>query len=115
MNLKVAIISFFKVTIMRKFSYSKIILSSALLASNTILAKNIVMVDGNSMAPSKDIVDNPLNSAGHSTLLSPLKAAELADSLKGKDSFTVFAPTNATLCKLPAGTADTLVKSEHEV
>lgn len=73
-----------------------------------------VMVGGQSMLPSKDIVDNAVNSADHTTLVAAVKAAGLVDTLKGKGPFTVFAPTNAAFGKLPAGTVDTLVKPENK-
>ena len=73
-----------------------------------------VMVGGQSMLASKDIVDNAVNSADHTTLVAAVKAAGLVDTLKGKGPFTVFAPTNAAFNKLPAGTVDTLVKPENK-
>lgn len=73
-----------------------------------------VMVGGQSMLPSKDIIDNAVNSADHTTLVAAVKAAGLVDTLKGKGPFTVFAPTNAAFNKLPAGTVDTLVKPESK-
>jgi len=73
-----------------------------------------VMVGGQSMYPSKDIVDNAVNSADHTTLVAAVKAAGLVDTLKGKGPFTVFAPTNAAFNKLPAGTVDNLVKPENK-
>ncbi|MFC5512435.1 fasciclin domain-containing protein [Massilia jejuensis] len=72
------------------------------------------MVGGQSMLASKDIVDNAVNSADHTTLVAAVKAAGLVDTLKGKGPFTVFAPTNAAFNKLPAGTVDTLVKPENK-
>ena len=73
-----------------------------------------VMVGGQSMLPAKDIVDNAVNSADHTTLVAAVKAAGLVETLKGKGPFTVFAPTNAAFGKLPAGTVDTLVKPENK-
>ena len=73
-----------------------------------------VIVGGQSMLPSKDIIDNAVNSADHTTLVAAVKAAGLVDTLKGKGPFTVFAPTNAAFAKLPAGTVDTLVKPENK-
>ncbi|MES2534748.1 MAG: fasciclin domain-containing protein [Pseudomonadota bacterium] len=72
------------------------------------------MVGGQSMMPSKDIIDNAVNSADHTTLVAAVKAAGLVETLKGKGPFTVFAPTNAAFGKLPAGTVDTLVKPESK-
>jgi uncharacterized surface protein with fasciclin (FAS1) repeats len=73
-----------------------------------------VMVGGAAMYPSKDIIDNAVNSKDHTTLVAAVKAAGLVDTLKGKGPFTVFAPTNAAFAKLPAGTVDTLVKPESK-
>ncbi|WP_229792441.1 fasciclin domain-containing protein [Cognatilysobacter bugurensis] len=70
------------------------------------------MVGGAPMYADKDIVDNAVNSADHTTLVAAVKAAELVDTLKGPGPFTVFAPTNAAFEKLPAGTVDKLVTPE---
>ena len=73
-----------------------------------------VQVGGQSMLAAKDIIDNAVNSADHTTLVAAVKAAGLVDTLKGKGPFTVFAPTNAAFGKLPAGTVDTLLKPENK-
>jgi uncharacterized surface protein with fasciclin (FAS1) repeats len=73
-----------------------------------------VMVGGANMVPSKDIVDNAVNSADHTTLVAAVKAAGLVETLKGTGPFTVFAPTNDAFGKLPAGTVDNLVKPENK-
>jgi len=73
-----------------------------------------VMVGGQQMFPSKDIVDNAVKSADHTTLVAAVKAAGLVDALKAKGPFTVFAPTNAAFAELPAGTVDTLLKPENK-
>ena len=73
-----------------------------------------VMVGGAPMYPSKDIVDNAVNSKDHTTLVAAVKAAGLVDTLKGPGPFTVFAPTNAAFEALPAGTVDTLLKPENK-
>lgn len=70
------------------------------------------MVGGAPMYANKDIVDNAVNSADHTTLVAAVKAAGLVDTLKGAGPFTVFAPTNAAFEKLPAGTVDTLLKPD---
>lgn len=72
------------------------------------------MVGGHAMSAKKDIVDNAVNSADHTTLVAAVKAAGLVDTLKGPGPFTVFAPTNEAFDKLPAGTVDTLVKPENK-
>lgn len=73
-----------------------------------------VMVGGAAMFPSKDIIDNAVNSKDHTTLVAAVKAAGLVDTLKGAGPFTVFAPTNAAFAGLPAGTVDTLLKPENK-
>ena len=73
-----------------------------------------VVVGGAAMYPTKDIIDNAVNSADHTTLVAAVKAAGLVDTLKGKGPFTVFAPTNAAFAALPAGTVDTLLKPENK-
>ncbi|MDQ0016493.1 putative surface protein with fasciclin (FAS1) repeats [Variovorax boronicumulans] len=73
-----------------------------------------VMVGGAPMLPTKDIIDNAVNSKDHTTLVAAVKAAGLVDTLKGPGPFTVFAPTNAAFAKLPAGTVDTLLKPESK-
>ncbi|MEP6715780.1 MAG: fasciclin domain-containing protein [Terriglobia bacterium] len=77
-------------------------------------AKNNPMVGGQKMYATKDIVDNAVNSADHTTLVAAVKAAGLVETLKGAGPFTVFAPTNEAFAKLPAGTVDTLVKPENK-
>ena len=72
------------------------------------------MVGGAPMYANKDIIDNAVNSADHTTLVAAVKAAGLVDTLKGKGPFTVFAPTNEAFAKLPAGTVDTLLKPENK-
>jgi uncharacterized surface protein with fasciclin (FAS1) repeats len=82
--------------------------------TGTAYAADTVMVGGQSMLPSKDIIDNAVNSADHTTLVAAVKAAGLVDTLKGKGPFTVFAPTNAAFAKLPDGTVDKLLKPESK-
>ena len=73
-----------------------------------------VMVGGAAMFPSKNIVQNAVNSKDHTTLVAAVKAAGLVDTLESKGPFTVFAPTNAAFAALPAGTVDTLLKPENK-
>jgi len=73
-------------------------------------ADTTVMVGGAPMYPTRNIVENAVNSADHTTLVAAVKAAGLVDTLSGPGPFTVFAPTNAAFDKLPAGTVDTLLK-----
>jgi uncharacterized surface protein with fasciclin (FAS1) repeats len=72
------------------------------------------MVGGAAMLPTKDIVDNAVNSKDHTTLVAAVKAADLVGTLKSSGPFTVFAPTNAAFSALPAGTVDTLLKPENK-
>ena len=73
-------------------------------------AQGTVMVGGAAMYPTRNIVENAVNSADHTTLVAAVTAAGLAPTLSGPGPFTVFAPTNAAFAKLPAGTVDTLVQ-----
>ena len=80
----------------------------------TFAKEATVMVGGAPMFPSKNIIQNAVNSKEHTTLVAAVKAADLVDTLSGKGPFTVFAPTNAAFGKLPAGTVETLVKPENK-
>lgn len=82
------------------------------IAASTSFAEKTVEVGGAAMYPSKDIIDNAVNSKDHTTLVAAVKAAGLVDTLKGAGPFTVFAPTNDAFAKLPAGTVDSLLKPE---
>lgn len=73
-----------------------------------------VMVGGAAMYPSKNIIENAVNSKDHTTLVAAVKAADLVETLQGKGPFTVFAPTNAAFDKLPKGTVETLLKPENK-
>jgi uncharacterized surface protein with fasciclin (FAS1) repeats len=73
-----------------------------------------VMVGGAAMFPSKNIVENEVNSKDHTTLVAAIKAAGLVETLEGPGPFTVFAPTNSAFDKLPAGTVETLLKPENK-
>ncbi|SFW41708.1 fasciclin domain-containing protein [Luteibacter sp. UNCMF366Tsu5.1] len=73
-----------------------------------------VMVGGAAMYPTKNIVQNAVNSKDHTTLVAAVKAAGLVDTLSGPGPFTVFAPTNEAFAALPAGTVDTLLKPENK-
>ena len=72
------------------------------------------MVGGAAMYPTRDIIDNAVNSRDHTTLVAAVKAAGLVDTLKTPGPFTVFAPTNTAFAALPAGTVDTLLKPENK-
>ena len=77
-------------------------------------AQESVWVGGEAMYDTRDIVDNAVNSADHTTLVAAVKAAGLVDTLKGGGPFTVFAPTNAAFAMLPAGTVDSLLLPENK-
>lgn len=98
---------------MKKLFGSTLIAAAALAAASTLLAAGTKMVGGAAMYPTKDIIDNAVNSKDHTTLVAAVKAAGLVETLKGKGPFTVFAPTNEAFEKLPAGTVDTLLKPEN--
>lgn len=108
----------------KTFAMAAFLGSSALLAACTTtmaddadtaaVAAAVPMVGGAAMYPTKNIVENAVNSADHTTLVAAVKAAGLVDALSGPGPFTVFAPTNAAFAKLPAGTVETLVKPENK-
>ena len=84
-------------------------------ASAAMMASSMpVYVGGAPMLPSKNIIENALNSKDHTTLVAAVKAAGLVEALEGKGPFTVFAPTNEAFAALPAGTVDTLLKPENK-
>lgn len=72
------------------------------------------MVGGAEMYPSKNIVENAVNSKDHTTLVAAVKAAGLVDVLSSEGPFTVFAPTNSAFEALPDGTVETLLKEENQ-
>src|SRR6185437_13496369 len=76
------------------------------------MKEQTVNVGGAPMYPSKNIIQNAVNSKDHTTLVAAVKAAGLVETLQGPGPFTVFAPTNAAFKKLPAGTVDALLKPE---
>ena len=86
--------------------------AASMLLSGAALAN--VMVGGQAMFPTKNIVENAVNSADHTTLVAAVKAAGLVDVLQSKGPFTVFAPVNSAFAALPAGTVDTLLKPENK-
>ncbi len=88
--------------------------SSAGMGTSASMSASTKMVGGAPMFPTKDIVDNAVNSKDHTTLVAAVKAAGLVDTLKSSGPFTVFAPTNAAFSALPAGTVDTLLKPENK-
>jgi uncharacterized surface protein with fasciclin (FAS1) repeats len=86
----------------------------ALTLGTAAIAVTDPMVGGAAMFPTKNIVENAVNSKDHTTLVAAVKAAGLVDTLQGAGPFTVFAPTNEAFAALPAGTVDTLLKPENK-
>lgn len=86
--------------------------------SGTVAAQSMkektVMVGGAAMYPSKNIIENAVNSKDHKTLVAAVKAAGLVETLQGAGPFTVLAPTDAAFAKLPKGTVESLVKPENK-
>jgi len=92
------------------------VLAIAMIAGNTVssFAQKTVMVGGAAMYPTKNIIENAVNSKDHTTLVAAVKAAGLVETLSGPGPFTVFAPTNEAFNRLPAGTVDNLLKPENK-
>lgn len=90
------------------------ILSAFVMNTSFAQMEKSVMVGGASMYPSKNIVENAVNSKDHTTLVAAVKAAGLVETLASAGPFTVFAPTNEAFDLLPAGTVGTLVKPENK-
>ena len=86
----------------------------ALSVTSALAGMKNPVVGGQEMYPTKNIVENAVNSADHTTLVAAVKAAGLVETLEGPGPFTVFAPTNEAFAKLPAGTVDTLLKPENK-
>jgi len=89
------------------------VIGAAAMLASSALAKNPT-VGGNEMFPTKNIIQNAVNSADHTTLVAAVKAAGLVETLEGAGPFTVFAPVNAAFAKLPAGTVENLLKPENK-
>src|SRR5690606_7744933 len=91
----------------------RILAAAFALVAAPALAEN-PMVGGAAMFEQKNIVENAVNSADHTTLVAAVKAAGLVDTLQSSGPFTVFAPVNAAFSALPAGTVETLLKPENK-
>ena len=83
-------------------------------AAEAPAVETTVMVGGAAMYPSRNIVENAVNSADHTTLVAAVTAAGLVDTLASPGPFTVFAPVNDAFAALPAGTVDTLLLPENK-
>ena len=90
------------------------VMAAALVIGTATMAQKPVEVGGAQMYPSKNIIENAVNSKDHTTLVAAVKAAGLVETLQGEGPFTVFAPTNEAFDKLPAGTVATLLKPENK-
>jgi uncharacterized surface protein with fasciclin (FAS1) repeats len=104
-----------RITLLAATAAAALALSSAAITPVSAQTKEkTVQVGGAPMYPSKNIIQNAVNSKDHTTLVAAVKAAGLVDTLSGPGPFTVFAPTNAAFGKLPAGTVENLVKPENK-
>ncbi len=86
--------------------------AAAVVPAHAQMKEQTVTVGGAPMYPSKNIIQNAMNSKDHTTLVAAVKAAGLVETLQGSGPFTVFAPSNAAFQKLPAGTVDSLLKPQ---
>src|SRR6201990_563305 len=103
-----------RIALLSAAAFSALALTATFVAPVRAAEEKTVMVGGAAMFPSKNIIQNAVNSKDHTTLVAAVKAAGLVDTLEGKGPVTVFAPTNAAFGELPAGTVDTLVKPESK-
>src|ERR1700712_3654996 len=105
---------------MKKFKTLIIVAVSVLLTkasfaqTESMSKQKTVEVGGAPMYPSKNIIENAVNSKDHTTLVAAVKAAGLVGTLQGPGPFTVFAPTNEAFAKLPAGTVEALLKPDNK-
>jgi uncharacterized surface protein with fasciclin (FAS1) repeats len=90
------------------------IFTTGLANAQSLSSSNSVMVGGAAMYPSKNIIENAVNSKDHTTLVAAVKAAGLVETLQGTGPFTVFAPTNSAFDKLPKGSVENLLKPENK-
>ena len=97
-----------------KFAVVASMTAFAVVAPSVSFADDTVMVGGAAMYPSKNIIQNAVNSKDHTTLVAAVKAAGLVKTLSGPGPFTVFAPTNEAFAALPAGTVPTLLKPKNK-
>lgn len=97
---------------MKQIKFLGLLILTAFFSGNTFAQTK--MVGGATMYPSKNIVENAVNSKDHTTLVAAVKAAGLVPTLEGKGPFTVFAPTNEAFDALPVGTVETLLKPENK-
>ncbi|MGH9845538.1 MAG: fasciclin domain-containing protein [Blastocatellia bacterium] len=98
---------------MKKF-FALCLFALIALTVGNVFAQQPVTVGGAPMYPTRNIIENAVNSKDHTTLVAAVKAAGLVETLQGAGPFTVFAPVNAAFAALPAGTVDTLLKPENK-
>jgi uncharacterized surface protein with fasciclin (FAS1) repeats len=99
---------------MQLFKKLGLMIVTALLVNTSFAQEKTVEVGGSPMYPSKNIVENAVNSKDHTTLVAAVKAAGLVETLESAGPFTVFAPTNEAFNLLPNGTVETLLKPENK-
>ncbi|MFS8082845.1 MAG: fasciclin domain-containing protein [Ginsengibacter sp.] len=97
---------------MKKIKLLLMLVCTGFITTNSIAQTK--MVGGAAMYPTKNIVENAVNSKDHTTLVAAVKAAGLVPTLESKGPFTVFAPTNEAFDALPKGTVETLLKPENK-
>ncbi len=99
---------------MLAFVFAAVISLNGTLNAQDMGHEKTVTVGGAPMYPSKNIIENAINSKDHTTLVAAVKAAGLVETLQGAGPFTVFAPTNEAFAKLPKGTVENLLKPENK-
>ena len=101
-------------TTVKRFLMLLIVAAMFTIGGTTAFSANTIIVGGEAMFPTKDIIDNAVNSKDHTTLVAAVQAAGLVETLKSPGPFTVFAPTNDAFENLPDGTVETLLKPENK-
>jgi uncharacterized surface protein with fasciclin (FAS1) repeats len=104
-----------KITHMKKMnSITKVFMIAFMAVGALATAQETKMVGGAEMYPTKNIVENAVNSKDHTTLVAAVTAAELVETLQSEGPFTVLAPVNDAFNNLPEGTVETLLKPENK-
>ncbi len=96
-----------------KRNFRTVLMTATILAAGSAFAQDNPMVGGAAMFADRNIVENAVNSADHTTLVAAVQAAGLVDTLQSEGPFTVFAPVNAAFAALPEGTVETLLMPEN--
>ncbi|PHR95355.1 MAG: beta-Ig-H3/fasciclin [Leeuwenhoekiella sp.] len=94
--------------------FAALVMTCSIAVSSTGFAQETKMVGGAEMYPTKNIVENAVNSKDHTTLVAAVQAADLVETLQSEGPFTVLAPTNAAFENLPDGTVASLLKPENK-